>query len=1003
LLAAGIVLAVIATDSAARADCTPAAADNVTATCSGTTTNQGNGAPGTSADPSGFGYGTGVETGVTVNVVAGSGNTITGSGWGISLGDAMVTNNAGAGVTGGSHGIHAATGFANVTNSGSITGTSGFGIEANTNATVTNNAGGSITGGFFGIYAGGGFANVTNSSSITGTSVVGIAAQNATVTNNASASITGGVYAIFTFGFADVTNLGSITGLNNYGILAGTNATVTNNAGSSITGGQYGISASSGFANVTNSGSITGTSNSGILAATNATVTNNAGGIITGNQVGINGNTGSANVTNSGSITGTTGTGIRALTSATVTNNAGAFITGGLAGIVAGGSVSVTNSGSITGGDYGIRVVGGAGGSSVLNAGSISGGTAAIRFAGVGNTLTLAPGSAITGNVLGTGSDTFQLGGTGSATFDASQLGAAAQYQGFGTFNKIDSSIWTLTGTSTFAGPINVNDGTLIVNGNVASTSGVIVDAAGALAGTGTVGNTLVSGGIFSPGSGTPGSSMTVTGTLGFNGASTYAVNVNPTTSSFANVSGVATLGGATVNSSFAAGSYIAKQYMILNAGSISGTFNPVVTNFNLPANFHDTLSYDATHAYLDLALNFAIPGGLTGNQANVGNALTNFFNSTGGIPMLFAALTPAGLSQAAGETATGSQQTTFNAMTQFMGVMTDPFIAGRGDPIGAGGSPNAYPDSETPSYAAKRKPADALAAIYTKAPLPGRTFEQRWSVWAAGFGGSQTTDGNTVAGSSSTRSSLYGVAAGADYRLSPNALAGFALAGGGTNFSVVNGGSGRSDLFQAGAFIRHNFGPAYLTGALAYGWQDVTTDRAVTVSGIDRLRAQFNANAWSGRLEGGYRFVAQGFGLTPYVAGQFTTFQLPGYAETVVSGANTFALAFAAKDVTASRSELGLRTDKSFAVQDGIFTLRGRAAWAHNFNTDRSALPTFQALPGASFVVNGATQARDAALLTASAEMKWLNGFSVAGTFEGEFSNVTRSFAGKGVVRYAW
>jgi hypothetical protein len=37
------------------------------------------------------------------------------------------------------------------------------------------------------------------------------------------------------------------------------------------------------------------------------------------------------------------------------------------------------------------------------------------------------------------------------------------------------------------------------------------------------------------------------------------------------------------------------------------------------------------------------------------------------------------------------------------------------------------------------------------------------------------------------------------------------------------------------------------------------------------------------------------------------------------------------------------------------------------------------------------------------SAEMKWLNGFSLAGTFEGEFSNVTTSCAGKGVVRYAW
>ena len=75
------------------------------------------------------------------------------------------------------------------------------------------------------------------------------------------------------------------------------------------------------------------------------------------------------------------------------------------------------------------------------------------------------------------------------------------------------------------------------------------------------------------------------------------------------------------------------------------------------------------------------MPGGLNGNQQKVATALTNFFNSNGGIPLVFGALTPAGLTQISGETATGSQQTTFNAMTQFMGVMTDPFIAGRGDP----------------------------------------------------------------------------------------------------------------------------------------------------------------------------------------------------------------------------------------------------------------------------------------------------------------------------------
>jgi uncharacterized protein with beta-barrel porin domain len=97
------------------------------------------------------------------------------------------------------------------------------------------------------------------------------------------------------------------------------------------------------------------------------------------------------------------------------------------------------------------------------------------------------------------------------------------------------------------------------------------------------------------------------------------------------------------------------------------------------------------------------------------------------------------------------------------------------------------------------------------------------------------------------------------------------------------------------------------------------------------------------------------------------------------------------------------LRSDKSFAVNDALLTLRGRAAWAHDFNPGSAASATFQALPGASFVVNGAAAAHDAALTTASAEMKWLNGVSLAATFEGEFSAVTRSYAGKGVASYTW
>jgi uncharacterized protein with beta-barrel porin domain len=61
------------------------------------------------------------------------------------------------------------------------------------------------------------------------------------------------------------------------------------------------------------------------------------------------------------------------------------------------------------------------------------------------------------------------------------------------------------------------------------------------------------------------------------------------------------------------------------------------------------------------------------------------------------------------------------------------------------------------------------------------------------------------------------------------------------------------------------------------------------------------------------------------------------------------------------------------------------------------------RALPRASFVVNGAAQAHDSALTSVSIAMKWLNGWSAATTFEGEFSNVTSSHAGKASVRYDW
>ncbi len=861
-----------------------------------------------------------------------------------------------------------------------------------------------------------------------------------TIVNAASGVITVGDNGsgIFTAGNSTVTNAGAITAGDAAGLAAAIVAinddnTVSNLAGATITAGQAdGILMQGNRAIANNAGTINvGSSGAAIdVFGNDAMITSN--GVINGadNAAGIAVQGDRALISHFGTINGGVGTAGVAYngSSGTISNSGGILLGDDAVGIVVlGDSNTITNSGVVTVGTgfaVGIDVSSFGGSNAVINTGTINvgaGGTgigillqgtgtvfnsgainaagafAAIEFCGCGiaNVLTLGPGSVINGLVFGTGIDTFQLGGLGKDTFNLGLIGAGQQYDGFSTFNKVGSSNWTVTGTG--AQDWNILGGTLSVNGTINGL--VTVSAGGTLGGIGTIDNVFINGGVLAPGNSI--GTLNVAGSLTFSAASSYMVEISGAGSDLTRVTGMATLGGATVV--VLPSGTVARQYTILTAtGGIPDTFNPVVTGVS--SNLNPTLSYDANNVYLNFALNFG--GGLNVNQQNVANALTNFFNTTGSIPAGFASLSPAGLTQVSGELATGSQQATFDAMNLFLSLMSDPFVSGRSGGLGANAGAIPFAEESALGYAAKkpRPSPDAFAKFPTKADIAHNDlFDQRWNTWGAAFGGGSSTSGNAALGSNDATARVFGFAVGADYRLSRDTLAGFALAGGGTNFSVSGFGSGRSDLFQAGAFIRHNIGNTYVTAAAAYGWQDVTTERTVTAAGFERLRAQFNANAYSGRIEGGTRYLTPWMGITPYVAGQFTTYSLPAYAEQVLAGAGTFALNYAAKDVTAARSELGVRTDKSFAVSSGILTLRGRAAWAHDFNTDRNVTALFQTLPGAAFVVNGAAQAHDSALVTAAAEMKWLSGWSATAIFEGQFSNVTNSYAGKGVVRYAW
>ena len=115
---------------------------------------------------------------------------------------------------------------------------------------------------------------------------------------------------------------------------------------------------------------------------------------------------------------------------------------------ISGGGLTITNSGIIKGG------LDGAG-----NQGD------AIQFTGGVNTLTLLSGSAITGNVVAfSGADSLILGGSKNATLAVSTDGKTAQYQDFGTYQKIGTSTWTLTNTTTAQTLWRISAGTLAIS-----------------------------------------------------------------------------------------------------------------------------------------------------------------------------------------------------------------------------------------------------------------------------------------------------------------------------------------------------------------------------------------------------------------------------------------------------------------------------------------------------------------------------------------------------------
>jgi autotransporter-associated beta strand protein len=592
----------------------------------------------------------------------------------------------------------------------------------------------------------------------------------------------------------------------------------------------------------------------------------------------------------------------------------------------------------------------------------------------------------------------------GQISSDTIQNCSSANPGGCSTGLVLNSGTFVLNAINTYAGATTVNSGaTLVVNGSIATSSGLTVDQGGVVGGTGTLPTTVING-TLSPGNSI--GTIKVNGNLTFGSTGTYLVELGPKASDHTDVTGTATLAG-TVLAAFRPDTYKRERYTLLHAdGGLGGTTFNALSTSGLPLNFDAALSYTPTDVMLDLTAHLGRDVNLPRHHKNIADAISNVFNNTGDLPPQFQALFNLtggnlvnALSLISGEAATGAQQGAFQLGNQFLGIMLDPFVDGR---AGLGGS-----DIPALGFAPGRKELpDDIALAYAqllKAPPKPPSFEQRWSVWGAGYGGTNRTTGDPlVVGSHDLSARAAGFTAGFDYHLTRDTVIGFALAGGGTGWSLAEGlGGGKSDAFQAGVYGATRWGPAYLAGAFAFTNHWMSTDRFAFLN--DHLSASFTAQSLGGRIEGGYRFGTMYGGIAPYAAIQAQSFRTPSYTETDLTNGG-FGLSFNSRTAGDTRSELGARYDNAMRLDPyRVLAFRARLAWAHDWISDPTLAAVFQTLPGASFVVNGATPAKNSALTSAGAELRIANGFSFLAKFDGEFASHSSTYAGTGTVRYTW
>jgi outer membrane autotransporter protein len=372
----------------------------------------------------------------------------------------------------------------------------------------------------------------------------------------------------------------------------------------------------------------------------------------------------------------------------------------------------------------------------------------------------------------------------------------------------------------------------------------------------------------------------------------------------------------------------------------------------------------------------------------------------------LSASQLPAAMDALSGEGISGTQETAFGADRMFISLMMDQGAFWRNrETI----DPNGITYGLAPARDAASKPSkNSRGPVYKETLKAPPIYQPRWRAWATGFDSSWKLNGEADIGSASLSHRTGGLAGGLDYQFAPDILAGFAMGGSSSSFSVPSRiTSGRLEGGHFGGYGVKTWGPLYAAAALSFSTFRNSTNRTIAGVGPTELATgSFGSNLLSGRLEVGSKQALGWLAVTPFVAVQVSKLWQNGFTETnpAPAGAGVLGLTEDSLAVSSLPTFVGAQFDGRFYFPGGmIASPYARLSWVHEFNPTRNVTASFIALPGTLFTVDGPRAAHDSGRVEVGSRLAVNQNVKAFASFDGEFSSRAQVYAGRGGVIVTW